>query len=529
MDARRRKRVNRRRLFIRRAIVLSAALVLVAGVVVAIGAAAAGVRALLGAARPAVIADAPISRPSAPPFTSAFVRRGAPWSPAAIRTAASAASSIINAPQFPPTSAAILIEARTGRVLYEHNAHEPLVPASTMKVLTAAVALHDLGPGYRFQTQIVTGGPVDGDTVRSDVYLVGGGDPELSTDDLRAGVRRIKHEGISLIDGGVVADGSLFGADAVNSTWDHDDLEYGWAAPPSAVTVDNGSVQFTITPVADLGLAAVAIEPPSAAGRVVGHVLTASADADNTLHIDPLPDGSGFSLSGQIPYGAAQKYWRSVERPTSAAAGVLRMLTLADGVGVTGDASASRAPSGASTVLWSHRSRPLAPIVQKMMFDSDNHYAEQLLRVAGARTYGLGTLENGRAADRAFLTSLHADEPGLALVDGSGLSASNRVTVAMLGAAARSMLAGQDAWSELALLPRIGMEGTVQFRPVDPDVMGRIRGKDGYIEGASGLVGFVETAHHGVVVYAFLVDDWQQGLDAVWDGEDEILARIARM
>lgn len=404
-----------------------------------------------------------------------------------------------------------------------------LVPASTIKVIVAGTALRDLGPGYRFETSVVTNGTIDGGTLHGDAYLVGGGDPELATGDLRAAVEQIKREGIALIDGGVVSDGSLYGPDAVNKSWDADDLEYGWAAPPSAVTIDNGAVQFTITPDPNGGLAQVAVEPPAAAGRVVGNVRTAGEDADNTIQIDPFPDNSGFTLSGQIPYGAPQKYWRSVAHPTRIAANVLQALAFTGGIGVSGVATTGKAPSGGSTVLWSHRSRPLAAIVQKMALDSDNHIAEQLLRAVGAHAAGTGTLANGIAAERHFLAALDADDSDIYIDDGSGLSDKNRITSHALAAVLRSMLSRADAAAELALLPRVAIEGTVRFRPIAPDALGRVRGKDGYIQGASGLAGYVETAHHGVIVFAFLVNNWEQGLDAVWNAEDEALARIARM
>jgi len=478
---------------------------------------------------PAIVAPLPVPAPSARPYSSTFVRRGSGWNEADAANVRRIASPIVNATGFPATSAAILIDARTGAILYEHNPHMPLIPASTMKLITAGTALHDLGPDFRFQTQLVTDATVNFGAIHGDVYLVGGGDPELATDDVRAAIRQLKREGISSIAGGVVSDGTLYGPDEVNKTWDPDDLEYGWAAPPSAITIDNGAVQFTISPDPALGLATVAIDPPAGAGRIVGHVRTVSMDGENTLRIDPLPDASGFSLSGDIPYGAPQKYWRAIAHPTDVAATVFRAVALGGGIAMSGAASSGKAPSGASTMLWAHRSRPLSSIVQHMAFDSDNHIAEQLLRATGAQAAGTGTLDNGIAAEQAYLDLLGADDAGDTIVDGSGLSDANRITVASLGAVLRSMLAGADAQRQAALLPRVGLEGTVRFRPIAPDVAGRIRGKDGYIEGASGLAGFVETAHHGVVVYAFLVDDWQQGLDVIWNGEDEILARIARM
>jgi len=466
--------------------------------------------------------------PPFPPYSSAFVRSGAPWDESSRARLVADIRPIVNDAVFPATSAAIVVDPRTGALLYSRNSSMPLTPASTLKLIVTATALHDLGAGYRFATSVVTDAHVSGGVLQGDLYLVGSGDPELLSTDLRAAVHTLKLQGIQTIQGDVVADASAFGPDLVNPTWGPGDLEYGWAAPPSALTMDGGSVQFTITPDADGGLARIAVDPRAAAGRIIGGVKTAGNDDDNTLQIDPLPDGSGFTLSGQIPYGAPQQYWRAIAHPTHSASLVLRSMLNDAGIRVTGVATTGTAPPNA-TVLWTHRSRPLSQIIRKMAFDSDNHIAEQLLRAVGQETAGVGTLANGLSAEHAYLASMQTDDPHIRLIDGSGLSPDDRVSVAVLAAALRSVLAGPDAAQAVTLLPRVGIDGTVSSRVLADDVIGRIFGKDGYIEGASGLAGFIRTAHHGVVVYAFLVDGWQQGLDAVWSGEDDAISKIARL
>ena len=57
-----------------------------------------------------------------------------------------------------------------------------MIPASTQKLLVAAVALEVLGPEYRFTTAVASPAPIDGE-VTGDVYLIGGGDPLLTSDD----------------------------------------------------------------------------------------------------------------------------------------------------------------------------------------------------------------------------------------------------------------------------------------------------------------------------------------------------------
>ena len=454
-----------------------------------------------------------------------FLQSGAVWTGSQTARLRQDVAPIVNGAVFPATTSALIADARDSRVLYEHNGAMPLVPGSTIKLITAAAALDMLGPQHRFSTTVVTDGAINSDKLDGNLWLVGGGDPELTSDDLRRGVHVISLHGIDGIRGNVYADGSRYGSDAVNATWLPEDLAYGWAAPASAISIDGGSVQFTITPKAGAE-AAVAVDPPGIAQRVIASVSTASSDAENTLRIDTLPDGSGYQISGQIPYGAPQKYWRSVPHPTrAAAASLLQMLRLA---GITVDGFAAEAPAPAQHApLWEHRSRPLQLIVQRMFFDSDNHIAEELLRAVGSQTFGIGTLPKSLAAERSFLARRAIAHEGSVLADGSGLSTSNKITAAML-AGALGVLARQPLPEPYKMLPRAGIEGTVRVRDLRPEAKGRVYAKDGYIGGASGIAGYVLTAHHGPLIFVFLVNDWEHGLDAIWDGENEILNRLAR-
>ncbi|HSH22776.1 MAG TPA: D-alanyl-D-alanine carboxypeptidase, partial [Acidimicrobiales bacterium] len=79
-----------------------------------------------------------------------------------------------------PASACLLV-TEGAHVLFERSADQPLMPASGMKLVTAAAALERLGPDERLRTEVVavaapTAGVIDGD-----LWLVGGGDPVLGT------------------------------------------------------------------------------------------------------------------------------------------------------------------------------------------------------------------------------------------------------------------------------------------------------------------------------------------------------------
>jgi D-alanyl-D-alanine carboxypeptidase/D-alanyl-D-alanine-endopeptidase (penicillin-binding protein 4) len=162
-----------------------------------------------------------------------------------------------------------------------------------------------------------------------------------------------------------------------------------------------------------------------------------------------------------------------------------------------------------------------------MFFLSDNHYAEELLRAVGYNASGLGDLHNSLAAERSFLQSQGIPTRGLVLADGSGLSPRNRVTALALAQTLDYILKQPLPLPAYSLLPRAGIEGTVAVRDDLRTAKGRVFAKDGYIEGASAIAGYVLTTHHGPVIFVFLVNDWQNGLDAVWSDEDQMLDIIA--
>jgi D-alanyl-D-alanine carboxypeptidase/D-alanyl-D-alanine-endopeptidase (penicillin-binding protein 4) len=119
----------------------------------------------------------------------------------------------------PARTAALAVDLRTGEVVFERNAQLSLVPASNQKLPVAYAALERLGPGYRFQTEVVGSGTLVGDVWNGDLWLRGFGDPTLRTSDLDALAAEVKGWGIRRVTGAVVADESWFDAVRTAPGW----------------------------------------------------------------------------------------------------------------------------------------------------------------------------------------------------------------------------------------------------------------------------------------------------------------------
>ena len=419
------------------------------------------------------------------------------------------------------TSGIAVVDAEA-RPLFTRRERTPMTPASTFKVLVGATALQVLGPDYHFSTTFESVDDPAAGTIRGDVYLVGNGDPLLTRDDLRGGVAALARAGVRAISGAIVADATLFSGPEVNPGWDPDDLQYGYAAGTSALSLDQGTVEFHLVPLAVGGPARIRFLPPSDRVRVSGAVMTSYS---TLLSIRRDPARNDFAFEGRVAAGAEQSFWRPVIDLPRYAAGVARSMLRDRGIAVGGGVRTGIAPV-VPYVLWRHRSPALRDLVHEMMLESNNHVAEQLLRAVGA-TRGAGTEAAGAQVVRAILARGGVPQDGLRIVDGSGLAPSDRVAPLTLATLLARIAVEPGGAVFVGSLARAGIEGTVRWRHLT-DARGRVRAKSGHIAQVNALTGYVQTRRHGRVSFAIIVNDRRADDGPVERGIDRALDLLAR-
>jgi D-alanyl-D-alanine carboxypeptidase/D-alanyl-D-alanine-endopeptidase (penicillin-binding protein 4) len=134
---------------------------------------------------------------------------------------------------------AVAIDLRTGRKVFALNEQRGFLPASTEKLALAYAALHELGSGFRIETDVLGDGALEGTTWRGELVLKGFGDPTLSHADLRTLARGVRAFGIRRVTGGIVGDESYFDSRRVVSGWKPSYL-IEESPPLSALIVDRG-------------------------------------------------------------------------------------------------------------------------------------------------------------------------------------------------------------------------------------------------------------------------------------------------
>jgi D-alanyl-D-alanine carboxypeptidase/D-alanyl-D-alanine-endopeptidase (penicillin-binding protein 4) len=338
-----------------------------------------------------------------------------------------------------------------GPVHYSRQATLGLIPASTLKLLTTAAALDQFGPDRRFTTDVRAGAPPAADGTVNDLYLIGGGDPLLSTAEfasdggylgqprrftpIEALADRVVAAGVRRV-GRILGDESRYDSERLVPSWNPRYIANFDISPLSALVVNKSFTQENPP--------AVATSPPAHAASVL----------------------------------AAQLRARGV---------------------TVGDTGAARTPAGTTRVA-SIESAPLKDIVAEILENSDNLAAELLVKEMGTKPGVPGTTAAGLAAIDERLGRLAGVNPEeVDAVDGSGLDRSDKVSCAVLQ---RVVATGPPGLSEG--LPIAGRNGTLFRRFLNTPAAGKVRAKTGSLEGVAGLSG-VATGQNGRIVAFSLI------------------------
>jgi D-alanyl-D-alanine carboxypeptidase/D-alanyl-D-alanine-endopeptidase (penicillin-binding protein 4) len=339
--------------------------------------------------------------------------------------------------------------------IYGREPDLALTPASTLKMLTGTAALRRLGADFRFVTEVKADRPVVGGVLEGPLWLVGSGDPLLSTQLYADSFRnqpqvftsldtladRIVEAGIHEIRGGIVGDDSRFDAVRYLPSWKPVYITDNEIGPMSGLIVNDNFAQF----------------------RPKKTIAT--------------PD------------------------PPRHGATVLTDLLRGRGV-VVPDAGAGAAPEGAAAVA-SVSSPPLPEVVGELLRESDNMTAEALTKELGKRFGGGGTWPDGTRVIRETVAEAGLAAETYRAVDGSGLDVSDKVSCTLLMDALD--LAGQTGpvADGLAIA---GQTGTLSARFKGNPAEGRLRAKTGSLNNVVGLVGFVRAADDRDLEFALIAN-----------------------
>ncbi len=426
---------------------------------------------------------------------------------------------------------ALVVDLSEQRSIASAEPQLPLNPASNQKIILVAGAFALLGPSYRFETGVY--GSVE-EGVADSLVVRGNGDPAFSAQDLWGLAENLLARGLTRVKGPVLVDQSAFDDRFTPPGFEQQPDEWAaFRAPVSAVALNQNTVTLFMLPGKAGERARIWSSPPGVLTSQ-GSVLTRPKGSANTVSLQLSLNGSQLSakISGAIAQGQPlQRFTRRVADPRLVPGMVLKQLLkergvqLADGVEL-GGASETR-------LLASVKSEPLARLAFELGKESDNFYAEMLLKaIAKHEAPGAGTSEGGAAALAAWLKRRNLWVAGTVLRNGSGLFDANRVSAQqIINVLADAQQNSRLAAEFLSQLSVAGRDGTLRARFPKERSSGVIRAKTGSLSRADALSGYVLVAGRPRFAFSILLNGVAEHAESRKriDSVVQIVADLARV
>lgn len=441
-----------------------------------------------------------------------------------------AIEAIKNRPQFQRFRWGILIETLSpSQTLYAHDDQNYFIPASNVKVFTTAAALHQLSSQFRIRTSVYDAG---GGSLR----VVGRGDPSFTETQLRELAQQLKRRGITQVNQ-LRVENDYFQGSIIPSDWEWGDLQENYGAPVSSLILNQNTLVLSLSPQTPGQPLRVSWVDPTAImqWQIENTAVTAEAKSSALINVSRNSGKPVLRVRGQLAVDA---------KPESVVVAVLdpadyflrhfRRALIVAGIPVAQALVVPSNGAGNATELAAVESPPLSQLVMETNQNSNNLYAEALLRTLGISEVGKQqqpntTAEAGLAVVKATLSKLGVDSAGYVLADGSGLSRHNLVSPAALVQTLKAMAQTKEAAEFRASLPVGGISGTLKSRFRGTAGEGRIQAKTGTMSGVVSLSGYVDAPNYQPLVFSILVNQSDQPAGTIRQAMDEIVLLLTQL
>jgi len=425
-------------------------------------------------------------------------------------------------------------------VVAEVGADRMLTPASTVKLFTSGTALTRLGSSYAFVTRLVHTGRLDEHGVlHGDLVLVGGGDPSfpggnsggLGLDLYEVWVDMVRTLGVLRVEGQVVGTDDFFEDRPLGPGWCWDDQGFPFSAELASLNFNDNCVRVFVGPGAKVGDPGRAwFWPRTRYVTVDARARTVEAGEPDSVVIRRSVCENLILCEGTVELGAQAVSERiAVSDPVLYTATVFDEVLRAGGVDVRG-APAKRSGLGSApdtTWVTEHISPPLREMIKKVNKESDNLYAEALLRTLGRELRDQGSVEAGLMAVRQFAAACGIDSTALVLVDGSGLSRLNALSADAVTRFLSCLAAHEQFWDFYQSLAIAGVDGTLESRFLGAEAQGVLRGKSGSMNGVSCLSGYAVDRRGDQIVFSILLNGYRADGGSLTDLVDLLAAEVS--
>lgn len=346
-------------------------------------------------------------------------------------------------------SSLYVIDAKTGKVVFDRNSQVGLAPASTQKIITSVTAFELLGKDYRYKTEFGYQGSIKDQKLNGRVYVLGSGDPTLGSwryentkeqEFIKRIIRAIRSLRIDTADYIMFVEDRKFEVSNIPDGWIWQDIGNYYGAGAGALNWRENQYDIILKSGSNIGdkVEITDIKPYNYFLHEVESkaIAATKGSGDNAYIYMPLGNRasfikgtipvneSRFIISGAIPDPAYEFQNRMMDTVKKAGIKIVfdgfPMFNIADDF--------PTAYSDKGNVFHTEYSPSLDSIIYWFNKKSINLYGEALIKTFAYEKQGFGSTDSGVAIVKKFWKDKGLDEDELNIYDGSGLSPLNRVT-----------------------------------------------------------------------------------------------------
>lgn len=385
----------------------------------------------------------------------------------------------------------VVVADENGEVLWSVNATEPMVPASTVKLLTTGFARSVVGGEARRPTRVVgTGGVGDDGTWQGSWALELNGDPTFGRPGaggptLQMLAEQLRSIGVRRLAGPLEITSTAGPARSryPSAAWPARHRGRYYAPPVGPVTINENLVAFNVGPAGRRGeKPAITVDIPSGSSALITNKATTAAGRVNRLVIRT--EGDGWVITGTIGIDApVRRYTFVAHNPAAVMEAAWAAALERTGIIWDRDSKPTATESPTTRLLAEVVSPTFDQIAEEVNRRSVNIGAELML------LWGAGPDDAAKRLERHVRTVTGIAD-GIRLVDGSGLSDTDRIAPVVF----TSYLAAYPRTASGADFPLLlPANGSGTLRNLDDGALelGVVRAKTGSINNVTTLVGYL--------------------------------------
>ncbi len=427
-------------------------------------------------------------------------------------------------------AAVLIINPVTRDTVFKHNIFEPVIPASNIKLFTTAVALKLMGPDYLISTKLFTDDiDLSDGVINGNLYIKGFGNPLFTLKDLDSLVSYLDTLKITRITGNIIGDDSFFDNVYSRDDWIIQENANVPLPPVSALVLNRNKFTLKLNSNRRYGkLLRYAVIPDYDFVKVnmKARVTKFRTRPRITYHTDQ--NGFKIKVTGGMRKSRRRKYYAIFpDNPPLFTALALYEKLSKKKIIIDGKPSTGITPQFADEIAGIDI--PLKKLISITNKNSDNFLAECLFKIIGANFSG--SQGNSFYATQAVMSFIEENDiyiEGSSIVDGSGISRFNKITVAAIVDLLEVMYGNEEIFPEyLSSLAVAGEDGTLEERFVSSVVRNNFFGKTGTLNGVSAISGYLKTKNNNDLIVSIIMEFNKKGANFYRNVQDEIIETLA--